>query len=51
MRNPRELAGLLVSRAAARQERIALTLHTGAQLVAPFVCAFRSKVNTQIGRT
>lgn len=37
VRNPRELARLLAARAAARHERVALTLHAGAQLVAPFV--------------
>lgn len=37
VRNPRELAGLLAARAAARQGRLALTVHAGAQLVAPFV--------------
>lgn len=37
VRNPRELARLLPARATARKERVALTLHAGAQLFAPVV--------------
>jgi hypothetical protein len=37
IRNPRELAATLASRADAQKGRLALTLHSGAALVAPFV--------------
>lgn len=37
LRNPRELAARLTAHAAAHKEQIALTLHSGAALVAPFV--------------
>jgi transcriptional regulator with AbiEi antitoxin domain of type IV toxin-antitoxin system len=37
IRNPRELAATLTSQADARKDRLALTLHSGAALVAPFV--------------
>ena len=37
IRNPRELAATLASQADAQKDRLALTLHSGAALVAPFV--------------
>ena len=37
VRNPRELAATLASEADAQKARLALTLHSGAALVAPFV--------------